>query len=52
MSVAKSYFEHVEGQTELEVVPWSDPEEITVVERQLTPAEFEAIRKRIEEANQ
>jgi hypothetical protein len=51
MSVAKSYFEHVEGQTELEVVPWDDPEEITVVERQLSPEEFEAIRRRIEEAS-
>jgi hypothetical protein len=42
--------ELVARSREMEVIPWEDPEEITVVERQLDPAEFEAIRKRIEEA--
>jgi hypothetical protein len=50
MNIAPSYFEHVEGKTQpdLEVIPWEDPTEITVVERELTPEEFERIRQRFE----
>jgi hypothetical protein len=46
----RTYFEHVAGQPELDVVPWQEeePGEITVEERALTPEEFEAIRRQIE----
>lgn len=51
VSFAPTYFEHVARQPQLELVEWDDPNEITVVERQLTPAEFEAIRRQLEEAH-
>ena len=50
MSVAKSYFDFVSRETNLELVPWDDPEEITVIERQITPEEFERIRQMFEVA--
>lgn len=56
---APSYFEHVEGQPQLDVVPWEDPEEITVIERALTQeevdrmrAQFESIRQPVHEVRQ
>jgi hypothetical protein len=48
MTAAPSYFEHNARQPEVDVIPWTDPEEITVVERQLTPEEFERIRQLFE----
>ncbi len=48
MSRAPSYFEHVEGRPQLDVIEWPDPEAITVIEHNPSEEELQRIRERLE----